>query len=234
MEYAVSDKTGRNGCEGMNPPVPAYNCFDGLSPLGTGLAVGVAVAIYVILRRNSLRRFFFLLIFIVLLLAGMRYHRAVGRMVFTMPYRDKILTYAVDRQLDPNLVAAVIYVESGFKPDVISKKGARGLMQVMPETADWVAQQIGAPKVTLENLMEEETNIKLGTWYLRYLLDQFNQDLVQTLAAYNAGLNRIKEWQGSGTWNGRLSGLQQIPYPETRVYVAKVLRMYKVYGYLYQ
>lgn len=218
----------------MNPIFPAYNCFDGLGPLGTGLAVGVAMAIFAILRRNSLRRFFMLLLLIGLLLMGMRYHRAVGRMVFTMPYRDTILTYAGERQLDPNLVAAVIYVESGFKPGVISKKGARGLMQVMPETGDWAGQQIGLPKVTLESLMEAETNIEIGTWYLRYLLDRFNQDPVQTLAAYNAGLNRIKDWQGSGTWNGRLSGLQQIPYPETRKYVAKVLRMYKVYGYLYR
>lgn len=218
----------------MNLPVPAYNVFDGLSPLGTGLAVGVAVAIYAILRRNSLRRFLFLLVFIGLLMLGMVYHRAVGRMVFTMPYRETILEYAGDRRLDPNLVAAVIYVESGFKPGVISNKGARGLMQVMPETADWVARQIGAPKVSPEGLMEEEINIKLGTWYLRYLLDQFNQDPVRSLAAYNAGLTRIKEWQDSGTWNGRLSGLQQIPYPETRKYVAKVLRMYKVYGYLYR
>lgn len=216
----------------MNPLFPAYNGWCESEPLTVGLCLGVVVTFLALMRSAAFRRIFFILIFIGLLGFGMRYHRSVGRMFFPLPYRSTIYGQAKVNRVDPRLVAAVIYVESGFRPEAISPKGAIGLMQVMPETGRWVGQQMRM-EITPETLRNTEINIQAGTWYLRYLLDLMEQDHILTLAAYNAGWNRTQGWIRDGVWNGRLSGLHQVPYPETRRYVAKVLRMYRIYRYLY-
>lgn len=107
--------------------------------------------------------------------------------------------------LDPDLVNSVIHAESGFNPRAVSRKGAQGLMQLMPGTAG---------RLGVVNPLDPEANIGGGTRYLRQLLERYNFDLIKALAAYNAGPLRVEQYGGVP------------PYRETRAYVAKIVRDY--------
>lgn len=168
-----------------------------------------------------------------IIITGIHFRREIGRTFFPIPYRDVIIQNAQSNGLDPELVAAVISVESGFDPNAVSSRGAIGLMQVMPETGQWVGKQVGRTDITKDTLRSHETNIYVGTWYLRYLLNQLDQDEVLSLAAYNAGWNRVQDWRKQKVWSGKVDELHQIPFPETRKYVERVLWYYRVYSYLY-
>ena len=140
-----------------------------------------------------------------------------------LPYHHQVIIEREARSqgVDPLLVAAVIRVESGFEEDATSPAGARGLMQLMPQTARWLAWRAGDPDPTAR-LDEPEVNIHLGVSYLRYLDKQFAGDLPRVLAAYNAGQGSAARW----------SNLEEA-YPETRSYVRRVLWARKAYGWRY-
>lgn len=184
--------------------------------------------IFFVIRKRHLKLFLLLL----LVLLGGVLHKPVGRLVFPFPFREEIERRAEYAGVDPQLVAALIYVESKFNPKARSTKGARGLMQIMPETAAWVSAQKGLD-LQEEDLDRPEVNIPIGVWYLSYLFREFNGDRVLALAAYNAGGEKVKAWLASGAWSGRVNDLHSIPYLETRRYVAKIMRTYCVYRYLY-
>lgn len=217
----------------MNELLNAYNGLRELDILTLGCWLGVAVAILAFVRRHGFKRVFLFIILIGLIGLGFRYHRQAGRVFFPLPYRDTIIQNAREHRLDPAFVAAVIYVESKFDTNAISRRGAIGLMQLMPETGRWVAIQAGREEINETMLKYHDTNIFIGTWYLRYLLDQVDQNPVLALAAYNAGWKRVQEWLQTSVWNGQLDDLDQIPFPETRSYVLRVLKVYKIYRYLY-
>lgn len=179
------------------------------------------------------RRHLKLVLFILFFLLGVLLHKAVGRLAFPYPFREEIELGAEYAGVDPELVAALIYVESKFDPKARSRKGARGLMQLMPETAFWIGAQKG---LALEeaDLDRPEINLQLGIGYLGYLFREFNGDRVMVLAAYNAGHEKVKSWLVSGAWAGKVDDLHRIPYLETRRYVAKIMRTYYIYRYLYK
>ncbi|GAB6157277.1 lytic transglycosylase domain-containing protein [Desulfotomaculum varum] len=151
-----------------------------------------------------------------------------------MQHQEVIYHYAAVNKLDPLLVAAVIKTESNFNAQATSPKGARGLMQIMPDTANWISRQIGGVPVTPDQLYNPEINISLGTWYLADLLDEFNSDLVLATAAYNAGRGNVRSWLNGQYWTGEHKTIDQIPFWETRQYIRRVLWNYKVYRYLYR
>lgn len=157
------------------------------------------------------------------------------RPFYPLPYRDIIIEQAADNQLDPALVAAVIKVESNFRPEAVSRRGARGLMQLMPRTAEYVVERMGdAPAADLEQrLFEPDFNIRLGTWYLAHLLRRYQQDMGKALAAYNAGPTKVDSWLAEGIWDGTLENLKQIPYGETRDYLDRVRQAWGQYSRLY-
>jgi soluble lytic murein transglycosylase len=136
--------------------------------------------------------------------------------------------------VDPLLIAAVIKAESNFNSQAVSERGARGLMQIMPETGLWAAKQIGEPNLDSEDLFDPETNIKLGTWYLSDLEKEFDGSNVLILAAYNGGRGNVKDWLAGKTLINPEGSISQIPFPETRHYVKKVLLYYRFYSYLYK
>jgi len=184
--------------------------------------------IFFVIKKRHLK----LLLMAILLLLGVILHKPVGRLVYPFPFREEIEMRAEYAGVDSNLVAALIYVESKFDPKARSVKGARGLMQIMPETAFWVGTQKGLA-IKEEDLDQPEVNIPIGIWYLAYLFREFNGDRVLVLAAYNAGGEKVRSWLASGAWTGRVDDLHRIPYLETRRYVAKILRTYYLYRYLY-
>jgi len=175
-----------------------------------------------------IRRFLVLLLFIAILFYLVP---QVARLFYPFPYRAIIIQYAGRERLDPSLVAAVTRVESKFYPRAQSEQGARGLMQLMPDTARVAAGQLGLP-FELDRLYEPEYNLRLGSWYLAQLLREFG-DLAPALAAYNGGRGNIYNWLDKGIWDGSSRNLQQIPFPETREFVRRVFKDYRVYRLLY-
>jgi soluble lytic murein transglycosylase len=123
-------------------------------------------------------------------------------------------------------------VESKYYPNAVSKKGARGLMQIMPRTGEWVAQQLDLEGFHPDYLFDPEINIKIGTWYLSYLMKQFNGDLTLVLAAYNGGQGNVRDWLQQRNSN-KENDLEDFPFRETRQYVIKINRVYRVYKRLY-
>jgi len=154
------------------------------------------------------------------------------RIFYPFPYRDSILTYAQEFSLPANLVVAVARVESKFRPNVVSSRGAIGLMQLMPETAEWIAGQLDIA-YSKDDLFDPDYNIRLGCWYLAYLLHDYQGNLIPALAAYNCGGNRVNQWLEGKIWDGSLDNISQIPYEETREFVARVIHDLKMYNILY-
>ena len=184
----------------------------------------------------NLRRFARLLLaFIgVMLVAYLIFHsRWYLKRVYPIHYKDIITQYSLENDVDPFLVTAVIRVESRFRPEAVSPKGARGLMQVMPDTGKWIAAELRMREYDLEMLSDPSTNLKLGTWYLAFLRQEYGGDLVLTLAAYNAGRGNVSKWVKEDGWAGG-EDIDSIPFPETREYVKKVLRLYDKYREVYR
>ncbi len=173
-----------------------------------------------------------LVVLTALALVGYFGSRWVLWQLYPLHYREPLFRYAQENSLDPYLVAAVIRVESRFRPRVTSPRGARGLMQVMPETGRWVAGQMRVP-FDPEMLYDPEYNIRLGCWYLASLHREFDGRIVPALAAYNGGRNNVRKWLETGRWDGSAATLARIPYQETRLYVARVLRDLERYQRIY-
>lgn len=142
----------------------------------------------------------------------------------TLPLRheDIIRQQAREKGIDAALIAAVIYSESKFS-DQTSSAGARGLMQITPETAKDVERHSGGTTFKLGDLSDPEINIRYGTFRLRELLDRYDGDEVAALAAYNAGPGNVDRWGGPDLT------LNDIPFPETRAYVEEVLSKRRAY-----
>lgn len=155
------------------------------------------------------------------------------RLVFPIPYKQAVWAAAEEFGVDPYLVVAIMRVESGFNPRAHSAKGAMGLMQLMPETGRWAADELGISDFSADMLYQTDINIRLGTWYLARLLQEFEGDLVIALAAYNGGSGNVRQWLENSTWSGHEHTLEDIPFTETREYVWKVLRNYRAYRDIY-
>jgi soluble lytic murein transglycosylase len=131
--------------------------------------------------------------------------------------------------VDPRLVAAIIREESQYDGQAVSRVGAIGLMQVMPGTANSVAQRLGLPTVGRDDLFDQETNIQIGVHYVEQLLEQFSGNLALTVASYNAGPIVVGTWVALYPGRSQDEFIEMIPYQETRQYVKRVLRSYREY-----
>ena len=147
--------------------------------------------------------------------------------VYPLEHTGAIRAAARRYDLEPALVAAVIYAESRFDEHARSTQGAVGLMQVLPETADQIAGESGGVAFTTADLEDPAVNVRYGCYYLRHALDAYDGDLRAAIASYNAGMGAVAEWRADG--GGRVLRLRDIPYPETRAYVKKVLEARRVY-----
>lgn len=154
--------------------------------------------------------------------------------LYPIPYQEVIEKHAKSYEVDPLLVAAIIRVESNYKPSQESRKGALGMMQLMPNTASWIIEKANFDTVTMEELKHEaEPNIQIGTWYIGFLLTKFDQNMYAALAAYNAGPTVVAKWLQNGTWDGSMEHVKMIPYGETKNYVQRVVYYYNKYTDLY-
>lgn len=162
-----------------------------------------------------------LVIMAALLLRGVVIYR-----YYPLEHQESIKRYSDEYTLDPYLVSAVIFTESRFRSTAVSPKGAVGLMQIMPDTGEWIAGKIGIVDYAPQMLTDTDVNIHMGCWYLRYLYDRFSGDMDKVLAAYNAGPRNVSEWAGDGE-------LTHIPFAETQNYLEKVNRNHYIYMGLY-
>jgi soluble lytic murein transglycosylase len=159
--------------------------------------------------------------------------KAVQEISLPLRHEDIIRQQAADKGLDPALIAGVIYVESRFV-DQTSHAGAKGLMQIMPRTADYIAVKSGGTAFEQGDLATPQINIAYGSWYLRYLLDRYHGHEVLALAAYNAGEGKVDEWwREAGARGETFNVADHIPFAETRDYVSRVLDARRAYRRTY-
>ena len=153
---------------------------------------------------------------------------AVARL-FPLEYKEIIVYYSEEYDVSPTLVAAIIKAESNWQTDAVSSAGAKGLMQVMPSTAEWLNEKY---KLNLdeENLFDPKTNIEFGCCYLSFLIQKF-EVLKTACAAYNAGQGNVDEWLNKYSDDGK--NLNYIPFKETEKYVKRVMTRYEIYKDLY-
>jgi len=157
---------------------------------------------------------------------------SVQKIYYPYPYRPVVEKFAMQYGVDPYLVIAVIRAESNFMPQSESHKGALGLMQLMPNTAEGIAQSIGDKSFTQEDLKDPEKNIQYGTWYLANLQKEFKNTTL-TIAAYNGGRGHVQEWIKSQQLDPNNLRVEDIPFQETRQYVQRVWQFYAEYRALY-
>src|SRR3954471_8621882 len=144
-------------------------------------------------------------------------HKTIDEITLPLRHEDIIRQQAAAKNLDPALLAGVIYAESKFE-DRTSEAGARGLMQLTPSTAEYIAHLSGGTAFNIDDLSTPQVNISYGAFYLRYLLNRYNGNLALALAAYNGGEGNVDRWIREGR-----SRVSQIPFPETRAYIRRVL-----------
>jgi soluble lytic murein transglycosylase len=147
---------------------------------------------------------------------------AVRELTLPLKHEDIIRQQAAEKDLDPALIAAVIYQESKFR-DRTSSAGAKGLMQLLPGTAEFIARKSGGTRFDLHDLGTPQINIAYGSWYLRYLMGRYNGNEVLAIAAYNAGEDNVDHWVTAAGGPGSFDATRDIPFPETRAYVQGVM-----------
>lgn len=173
------------------------------------------------------------LLFIVILMLLILNGKAIGRFFYPINYSEEIQKYAEEYKLDPYLVASVIKVESNFEKDAISIKDARGLMQLTPSTAKWIAEKLDIRDFHIDMLFTSDINIRMGCWYLNDLRKEFGNHTKVVLAAYNGGRGNVKKWLKNEENSQDGVNLHYIPFKETDQYVKRVEVYYNLYKLLY-
>ncbi len=176
--------------------------------------------------RISYLKTFFTFIFIALLV--------LGTVVYLYPvkYSDIINKYSKKYNLRPELIYAIINTESGFDEKEVSPKGAKGLMQIMKDTADWAASKEYIEDYDYNNIFSPDLNIHIGCWYVSWLNEKFDNDSTLVLASYNAGNGNITKWLSNPEYSKDGKTLDKIPFKETENYVKKVTHAEKFYKYI--
>ena len=160
---------------------------------------------------------------------------AAERAQHPLYYAELIEQYAASQGLDPALVSAIILCESSFDPMAESRLGARGLMQLMEDTAAWVAHKLGedGEDYSFDKLYDPQTNIRFGTWYLGYLSRRFDGDAKKIVCAYHAGQGNVDSWLSNPQYSSDGVTLDTIPTQDTAAYASRVLRAQAVYRKYY-
>ncbi len=171
-------------------------------------------------------------VILVVLLAMPLARKAVNALTLPLQHQDIIRQQAQDKHLDPALIAAVIFAETKFDPRT-SAAGAEGLMQILPQTAEFLAHRSGATSFTVADLATPQVNIAYGSYYLRYLLDEYHGSSVLALAAYNGGESNVSRWLAQARAEHHRFTTAAILFPETQAYVRKVLQAQRDYRRTY-
>ncbi len=179
---------------------------------------------------------FYVIVLLGLLLILFADQHWLGRWMYPIHYKQMIIEQSRAHSVDPYLIAAIIRVESNYKLDKTSEKGAVGLMQLMPQTAQWITQRTRGEISNVKQLQDPMMNIRYGTWYVHFLSDQVvpkeatkEVEISLIAAAYNAGPGNVLKWSRQGVWDGTLMQSSKIPFGETRHYLNRVHYYYDKY-----
>ena len=172
----------------------------------------------------------FISIIISILVAASIESKGIKKLIYPKKYSVYVEKYSKEYNLEENLVYSVIKAESKFKKDVISRKGAKGLMQISDITKNWEIEELDLKENI--DIFDPETNIKIGCWYINKLYKQFG-DMDLVIAAYNGGSGNVNQWLGNNDYSKDGKKLHNIPFPETSNYVVKVRNNYENYNMLY-
>ncbi|MBR2079797.1 MAG: lytic transglycosylase domain-containing protein [Clostridia bacterium] len=158
--------------------------------------------------------------------------RSVLKTLYPLKYTEFVEVYSKENNLSEDFVYAVIKCESSFKPDAVSYVGARGLMQIMPDTFDWIK---GRLKDTIEydDMFSAEYNIRYGCHLYGYLMEKYESEKL-AVAAYHAGMGNVDKWLSDEEYSSDGKSLDDIPFPSTKKYVTKVIETKKIYQKLYK
>ncbi|NEZ49718.1 lytic transglycosylase domain-containing protein [Clostridium botulinum] len=183
------------------------------------------------MKKRKLTAIWIILILLILMVISIK---PIGRKFYPMKYKEYIMKYSEQYDLDPYLVASVIKTESNFEKNAKSNKGAIGLMQLTPSTAKWAAKQMKIKNFKVDMLYNEEFNIKMGCWYLDNLKQEFQSNMKLVIAAYNGGRGNVKKWLNNEENSKNGVDLHYIPFKETDKYLKKVQVNCNVYEFLYK
>ena len=176
-----------------------------------------------------------LLLIVFLLFGPINIQNKILKIIYPIKYENFVENYSTKYEVDKNLIYAIIKAESNFNQQAVSNKEAKGLMQLMPQTAEDIAKKLDI-EVTKEEiskkLLEPEFNINLGTKYISNLLAKYS-NIELALTGYNAGSGNVDTWVENRTLMADGSNIENIPYKETNNYVRKILRDYEIYKKLY-
>lgn len=161
-------------------------------------------------------------------------YKTILKKFFPIQYYQEVLKYSEEYNVDPYIVYSIIRVESKFNPFAQSGKGAKGLMQITPQTGEYIAKLLNVDEYDEEQLFQPSTNIKFGVFYFSKLYKDFNNNLDCALAAYNGGRGNVLKWLDSQENGDNYLDIDNIPFEETKNYVKRVKNMYKLYGIIYK
>ena len=159
--------------------------------------------------------------------------RTLHLLAYPLGNPSLVQRYSQDRNLDPSLLFALILEESRYQVQAVSPAGARGLMQVMPQTGRQIAKELKIRRFSEEQLFDPAVNIRLGSWYFARMLEEFGGKVHLALAAYNAGPHMVRKWLAAARSSPEDEFVENIPYTETRNYVIRVMGSAQVYRFLY-
>ncbi len=185
----------------------------------------------------NLRKYRLLITIIILLLISFStYFLSIKilKIIYPFKYQETIIKYSNEYNLDPVLVTSIIWVESKFDTKAISSKGAKGLMQIASITGNWASRELKIEDYTESLLYEPDINIKIGCWYLDRLRKEFRNNIYLVLAAYNGGSGNVTKWLQDIRYSDDGNTLKEIPFVETKNYIERVNRSYKMYKFLYK
>jgi len=172
------------------------------------------------------------IIIIIIVLVLLLFRTQILQKIYPQKYSGYVEKYAAENDLDPLLIYSIIKAESNFKEEAKSKSNAIGLMQIMVSTAEETGKELEVEKVSEEELYNPELNIKIGTRYFKILLEKYkNYNLA--IIAYNAGMGNLDKWIEQGIIDKQGENIENIPFPETKNYVKKILQNYKIYQEIY-
>lgn len=178
-------------------------------------------------RFKGLLTFLFIIIVVIIAVNSTGY---VLKQMFPQKYSNYVEKYSDEYGLNKNLVYSIIKAESGFDSKAISSRNAKGLMQIMDSTGEWAAEKIKIEDFDSSMLLDPQTNIRIGCWYISKLLNQYDQNVELALSAYNAGSGNVSKWLKDIGISSNGKTLDRIPFAETENYVKKI----KKYNYIYK
>lgn len=175
----------------------------------------------------------FLAVLVIITAIAVLNFKVIIKNVYPVRYQNEVVKYSAQYDLDQNLVYSLIKVESKFNPYAKSQKGAVGLMQITSGTGKYISSLLKEKSYSDERLYDAETNIKYGCYYMSKLLKDFNGNIDCMLAAYNGGEGNARKWITTDEDGNMVLDTKQIPFSETKNYIERVNKNYKIYKWLY-